>query len=325
MAVFTPVSESDLGPVLERFGLGGLKRLQAISEGIENTNYFVHTESGAQGEQSWVLTLFENLEADDLPYFCALTQHLASAGFDVPAPLKDANGESLFQLHGRWAVLVPRLRGAAVLRPSAADCEAVGAWLGRMHVCLDGFQLRRQLVRDRRWLEGHLLRLSDSLRKDEREDLAGYIRRYTQYESLLRSCSQGTVHGDLFRDNVLFEQGRISGVIDFYHACDATLLFDLAVVANDWTVDAAGRHQTAQLDALITAYQRERPWTEMEVKAWPYCLEVAALRFWVSRLATFYQPGYQKNTVTGVTVKDPQEMRRILHGLASARAALHES
>ena len=324
MAVFTSVSEQDLQPVLAHFALGDVTRLSAISEGIENTNYFLDTQVSGHHEQNWVLTLFENLDEAELPYFCALTQHLAGAGFKVPAPLQDAQGESLFRLQNRWAVLVPRLRGRAKKAPEIEDCASVGRWLGRMHQSVATFQGQRRLVRDRAWLEGHHARLSSRLSEAERQDLAGYVKRYGDYEKLLQACPQGTVHGDLFRDNVLFEGRDIAGVIDFYHACSATLLFDLAVVANDWTVTDEGKHKADHLAALVEGYQRERPWVEAEHGAWAYCLEVAALRFWVSRLATLHEPGDQQNTVAGVAVKDPEEMRRILHGVVSASAPVPE-
>ncbi len=319
MAVFTAVKEQDLADVLERFSLGPVVSLREISEGIENTNYFLDTQDKGQTLRHWVLTLFENLDTDELPYFCALTQHLEKDGFAVPAPLQDARGESLFELNGRWAVIVPRLTGASLDHPGEQDCRAVGRWLAQMHVSLQGFKESRALVRDQHWVARHYNSLQERLKDGERNDLAGYLNRYTAYDAVLQQCPQGTVHGDLFRDNVLFdEKDDISGVIDFYHACDATLLFDLAVVANDWCTDLNGKHKKKHLSALVDGYQEVRLWLPIEHKAWPYALELAALRFWVSRLATFYQPGYQRSTVSGETVKDPEEMRNVLHGLSNA-------
>ena len=118
-------------------------------------------------------------------------------------------------------------------------------------------------------------------------------------------------------DNVLFEDGVVSGVFDFYHACDATFLFDLAVVANDWTTDAKGLHDTVRLEHLCEGYQSERVWTDKEKAMWPYCLELAALRFWISRLMTRYLPSYQQDSVAGDVVKNPDEMKAILVGLAA--------
>ncbi|MDX1451134.1 MAG: homoserine kinase [Oleiphilaceae bacterium] len=321
MAVFTPVNVQDLAPLLKRFDLGCVVSLQAISEGIENTNYFLTTQSGEQAAREWVFTLFENLDADDLPYFCRLTQHLAEAGFAVPAPLKDVQGESLFELNARWGVIVPKLHGRSKVAPDEQACAAVGRWLARMHRSLVAFDAKRPLVRNLAWVKQHYVNLEGRLTDGERDDLAGYISRYEQYQQVLQVCPQGTVHGDLFKDNVLFDaNGEISGVIDFYQACDASLLFDLAVVANDWCTDKDGRHIDAKLFALRNAYQTERAWSVAEEQAWPYALELAALRFWVSRLATYYAPGYQQRSVEGETVKDPEEMRRILHGLAAAKS-----
>ncbi len=321
MAVFTKLDAQTVESLLQGYSIGSLKTLTPISEGIENTNYFLDTlynadTAAAPGSQGivkrWVLTIFENLPKADLPYFCALTAGLAAAGIAVPAPALNRRGEALFELMGKQGVIVPCLSGASVTQPGIAEVEQVGAWLAKMHIAAGQLDLHRPLPRDLNWMRQNTARLAPHLLPDELVLLEHYVARYAVYADELAKCPQGTVHGDLFRDNVLFEQGRISGVIDFYHACDATLLFDLAVVANDWVTDELGRYRPELMLALTTAYQQQRPWNQYEQAAWAKCLELAALRFWVSRLVSLHLPGYQQRSVSGETIKNPDEMKQIL-------------
>lgn len=314
MAVYTQLASSAVGDLLAAYSIGELQNLRPISGGIENTNYFLDTvDKGTL--RHWVLTIFENLERRELPYFADLTQHLERQGFAVPAPVAMQTGEAIFELNGKSGAIVPCLSGASLAQPDVAACAAVGGWLAAMHTSLSGFEGRRELVRDLSWMDAQSDALSAFLPQQEFTLLRHFIARYRGYKPLLDHCPQGPVHGDLFRDNVLFDQGRISGVIDFYHACDATLLFDLAVVANDWCVDK-GKHEIAYMDALIDGYRQVRPWTAEEIKAWPNCLELAALRFWVSRLVSKHVPGYQHSALSGEPIKNPDEMKAILVSLA---------
>lgn len=315
MAVFTQVSPSDLVSVIERFSLGSLERLEGIGAGIENTNYFLDTSEGGVTTH-WVLTIFENVEADELPYFVDLTRHLAGKGLKVPAPLLDDQQNALFKLHGKDAMIVPCLTGRAIKRPNIEQCSEAGRWLAKMHNALSDFDRHRPLVRDLNWMRDNTQKLRQSkISSSDMSLLDLCVTRYAEYRDQLAECPQGTVHGDLFHDNALFDGDRLTGVIDFYHACSAGLLFDLAVCANDWTTDEAGIYAPEKLDVLVRAYQSERPWTEQEHLAWPRFLEVAALRFWISRLASKYLGGYQQESVAGETIKNPDEMRSIISQL----------
>jgi homoserine kinase type II len=138
------------------------------------------------------------------------------------------------------------------------------------------------------------------------------LERYQHYQQELAACPQGIIHGDLFRDNVLFEGSRITGVIDFYHACSDALLYDLAVIVNDWAVNPDGSYIPEKVDSVIRGYEKQRPWNQQEVKSWPYLKELAALRFWISRLNSRYLPGYQSRSLSGDATKNPDEMLRIL-------------
>jgi len=317
MAVYTKMLPEDIEMVVHQYQIGLVHRYQEISAGIENTNYFLTTRidfagnSGKKQLQEWVLTIFENLVPDDLPYFCHLTEHLAKDGFDVPAPIKTRRDEYLFSFNDKVGVIVPKLSGHSLIRPSSDDCAQLGCYLAKMHLSLGEFSSFKPLVRGVEWMKQQSEQLKGVMPSDDFTLLKYYLARYRSYSADLLTCPQGTVHGDLFRDNVLFDKGKVSGVFDFYHACDATLLFDLAVIANDWcTVD--GSLDLEKREKLVSAYQSIKPWTEEEVDMWENCLELAALRFWLSRLVSFYLPGYQQKSLLGETLKDPAEMKAIL-------------
>jgi len=317
MAVYTALSRQEIEQLLKQYDIGGLVDYQEIPSGIENTNYFVTTSLQGGEDKRWVLTLFENLKQHELPYFCDLTRHLEQDGFKVPAPVVNRMGGSVFCLKGKAGVLVPCLIGASLDEPSSQSCTFVGVYLAGMHLSLRSFSQRRAVQRDIAWMKGQLEKLEGKMDLSEFEVLQGYFRRYCAYQPHLLDCPQGTIHGDLFRDNVLFDNGAVSGVFDFYHACDATFMFDLAVVANDWAMGANGMHDKERLSSLCEGYQSERPWTDKEKVMWPFCLELAALRFWLSRLVSRYLPGYQQASLAGDTIKDPGEMKAILVGLAA--------
>ena len=312
MAVFTQVTQQDLKPVIEQFSLGSVVLLEGIGAGIENTNYFLNTSKNGQLSR-WVLTIFEAMESAELPFFVSLTQHLASKGLAVPAALQDSKGHSLFKIQGKDAMIVPCFEGAAKTDMEIEDCAAAGIWLAHMHHAAADFDGDRKLVRDSAWMQEHLNALRNSdMPRDDFALLEECVERYSVYRRELDQCSRGTVHGDLFKDNVLFVDENISGVIDFYHACTEGFLFDLAVCANDWAMTASGRHDSAKLSALVTAYQSEKPWSDAESACWPLFLELAALRFWISRLVSKYLTGYQQESLAGDTIKDPNAMRDII-------------
>jgi homoserine kinase type II len=317
MAVYTELSMQEIEHLLSQYDMGNLSDFQEISSGIENTNYFVTSLHPKQGVRRWVLTLFENIKSDDLPYFCDLTRHLEQGGFKVPAPVINRVGGSIFCLKDKSGVIVPCLNGASLDQPDNPSCASVGAYLAGMHLSLRSFSQHRPMHRNVEWMKCQLEALETYMTTCEFKVLKGYVKRYCAYQSHLMDCPQGTVHGDLFRDNILFEGDTISGVIDFYHACDATFMFDLAVAANDWAIGTDGLHDKARLESLCEGYQSERAWTDKERVMWPFCLELAALRFWLSRLASLYLPSYQHRSVVGNPIKNPDEMKAILLGLVA--------
>ncbi|MGQ0586862.1 MAG: homoserine kinase [Gammaproteobacteria bacterium] len=301
MSVFTKVSYAELREFLRRYAVSEAIGFQGIGEGVENTNYYVDTADGR-----FVLTLFERLDPADLPFFLGLMEHLALRGVPCPAPVHLLDGSVLTSLNGKPAALVQRLTGQSVLAPSAAQCAAVGALLAQMHVGAADFPGRAQNPRGAEWRRAtaeKLLAVVDTgtatLIRDELE---------AQAELDLPGLKQGVIHADLFRDNVLFVDGRLTGVIDFYYACSEALVYDLAVTVNDWCFDARGGLITELARWLITRYAAVRPPSKAEQKAWPLALRAAAFRFWLSRLHDWHFP----RGGDLVHVKDPAEYRRKL-------------
>jgi homoserine kinase type II len=302
MSVFTKVSHTELREFLKQYPVGELIGFQGIGEGVENTNYFVDTADGR-----WVLTLFERLNYDDLPFFLGLMEHLAAHGFPSAMPLHVRGGGTLTTLNGKPAALVRRLTGQSVLFPDLEQCVHVGRALADLHVIGASYGVPCGNSRGSRWREdtGRLLaaRVADAdIRALIEDELA------TQARLDLAGLPQGVIHADLFRDNVLFVEERLTGVIDFYYACNDALLYDLAVTLNDWCFDTDGALNPARWQALVAAYRARRELTDAECAAWPLVLRAAALRFWLSRLYDWTFP--REGDV--VHVKDPEQYRRSL-------------
>ncbi|MEZ5649520.1 MAG: homoserine kinase [Burkholderiaceae bacterium] len=310
MAVYTAVSDSDLRAWLAGFPVGELRAFEGISSGIENTNYFVTTAAG-----EYVLTLFERLSTDELPFYLDLMHHLAEHGIPCPNPVAGHDGKHLGSLAGKPAALVTRLRGRANMQPSAAHCRAVGDMLARMHLAAAGFSGRQPNLRGIDWWRRTVPQVAVHLHAREREMLESELAVQSTFAASAAASRlpRAAVHADLFRDNVLFTDDvggtAIGGVIDFYFAGVDTLLFDLAVTVNDWCVDDAnGRFDPRRLGALLDAYRARRPVGRDEAQAWPYALRAAALRFWLSRLHDSLAP----REAHTLQPKDPVEYERIL-------------
>lgn len=301
MSVFTKVSHAELVAFLRRFPLGELLGFQGIGEGIENTNYFVDTTQGR-----WVLTLFERLNYDDLPFFLGLMEHLAQRGYPSAMPLPDNTGQTLSTLNGKPAAIVARLTGQSVLFPTLNQCAAVGRALGDLHVLGQSYGGRCANDRGVAWREATAQQLLPRASAEHRTLIADELeaQRAIDWSAL----PQGVIHADLFKDNVLFVDERLTGVIDFYYACNDALLYDLAVTLNDWCAEADGRLNGARAAAMIQAYRSRREPTDAERTAWPLVLRAAAFRFFLSRLYdwTFPREGDL------VHIKDPDPYRRIL-------------
>ena len=310
MSVYTPVSESELVAWLGNYSLGTLAACEPIKAGIENTNYFVTTSQGR-----YVLTLFERLPADELPFYLDLMAHLARHGIPCPAPIADLHDRYLQHLNGKPAALVTRLPGRSLEKPGERECGELGALLGRMHLAGRSYPAYLENPRGPKWWRTAAKEVMPFLASRQQELLSGELQ--FQSEQRFPDLPRGPVHADLFRDNTLFEKGRISGVIDFYFAGVDCLLYDLAVCANDWCLAEGGAAlDPARTRALLAGCQSVRPFTPLEQAAWPAMLRAAALRFWLSRLHDYHlpRPGML------VHAHDPEHFRRILEDRARAKA-----
>lgn len=301
MSVFTKVSHPELLAFLKRYPVGELIGHQGIGEGVENTNYFVDTTDGR-----WVLTLFERLNHDDLPFFLGLMTHLASRGYPSAMPLQTIDGANLTTLNDKPAALVRRLTGQSVLFPTVTQCQAVGRALGELHVAGLSFDGRAVNPRGADWRRETALALLEKTDADQRALIESELAAQASLD--WTALPHGVIHADLFRDNVLFVDERLTGVIDFYYACTDALVYDLAITLNDWCVDPDGQPNPARWQTLSLAYRSARELTPAERTAWPLVLRAAALRFYLSRLYDWTFP--REGDV--VHVKDPAQYRRIL-------------
>lgn len=306
MAVFTEVSPQEAAGLLSTLGLGTLQSLQGCASGIENTNYFASTDHG-----DYVLTLFERLSFEQLPFYLNLMHHLAQRGIPVPAPQANAQGEILHTLKGKPAAVVTRLKGRNQLSPQVADCAQVGAMLARMHQAGADYPQQQPNLRGLAWwtetipvVRPHLNAEQTALIESElqfQQELA----RTAAYQSL----PHGPIHADLFRDNVMFDGPTLSGFFDFYFAGCDTFLFDIAVCLNDWCIDlATGALEPARAQAFVAAYDAERRLTDAELTLLPALLRAAALRFWTSRLWDFHLP----RDAAMLQPHDPTHFERVL-------------
>ena len=310
MAVFTPVTPADAEALALRLGVGELVSLEPISAGIENTNYFLSSSEG-----DWVLTLFERLSAEQLPYYLGLMQHLARQDLPVPEPRADANGQLLHSLAGKPAALVNRLPGTTQHAPDLHHCAQLGGMLARLHLGVADFDIQQPNLRGLAWwqatapqVQRHLTPPQAALLSDElafAEQVAG--------SPAFAALPRGAVHADLFRDNVLFDglpgHEKLTGCFDFYFAGDDAFAYDLAVCLNDWCAAADdGRPDEARAQAMVAAYERVRPLASAEQRLLPALLRAAALRFWLSRLADLHLP----RSAALLQPKDPAHFERIL-------------
>lgn len=301
MAVFTSISEAELSAWLSDYSLGDLQNLQGIASGIENTNYFVTTSNGR-----FVLTIFEKLSAQELPFYLNLMAHLARHGIPCPAPVANQRNDFLGQLKGKPACIATRLSGAATLTPNAAQCAAMGAMLAQLHIAGQSFTEAMLNPRGSTWRAATAPRVRAYLNAEQAALLDAEVTLHAHNN--FAELPQGVIHADLFRDNVLLEGERVGGLIDFYFACHDALLLDVATTVNDWCMNADGALNADLTDKFLRAYHAVRPLQANEINAWPLMLRLAALRFWLSRLFDLHLPRGGEM----VHAHDPAHFERVL-------------
>src|SRR5665811_719834 len=305
MAVYTDVSDEELETFIASYDIGGLTSFKGIAEGVENSNYLVHTESGP-----FILTLYEKrVRPEDLPYFLALMEHLAARGISCPLPVRDREGRILKTLAGRPAALISFLKGLWARRPGIGHCAGLGQALAKFHLAgldfpmardndlsLPGWRTLFEEVRDS--ADGVIPGLKDQIASEL--DYLG--------ANWAADLPKGVIHADLFPDNVFFLDDRLSGVIDFYFACNDMLAYDVAVCLNAWCFEPDGSFNITKARVMLQAYERERPLTAPELDALPLLARGAALRFLLTRTYDFLNT--DANAL--VKTKDPNEYLRKL-------------
>ncbi len=306
MAVFTEVPFETAAQLFSELQLGTLSSLKGCEGGIENTNYFASSDQG-----DYVLTLFERLSAQQLPFYLHLMKHLAQRGIPVPDPQADKAGDILLSVLGKPAAVVNKLQGKSQLQPGAAHCAAVGEMLARMHIAGRDYARAQPNLRGLPWWNDTVPVVLPFLTPAQAVLIQGELalQNHIAASSAYAALPRGAVHADLFRDNVMFDGDRLTGFFDFYFAGVDTWLFDIAVCMNDWCIDPATGARDAQREAaLLQAYEAVRPWAKAERQLLPALLRAAALRFWISRLWDYHLP----RDASMLTAHDPSHFERVL-------------
>ena len=300
MAVYTDVTAEDLSAHLSRYDIGELLSFKGIAEGVENSNFLLHTTAG-----TFILTLYEKrVDPADLPFFVGLMEHLAARGLTCPQPVKMRSGETLGELAGRPAAIVTFLEGMWIRRPQVHHCAAVGKALAELHLAGEGFAIRRPnalSVPGWRPLYERARDRADTVANGLAATIAGELDHCER--NWPKNLPAGVIHADLFNDNVFFLQNRLSGLIDFYFACNDILAYDLAICLNAWCFSPDYEFDFAKGSAMIAAYQAVRLLSHAEKAALPLLARGSALRFLLTRLVDWLNvpPG------AVVTPKDPLE------------------
>jgi homoserine kinase type II len=304
MAVYTDVSFEDLEQLLASYDIGAPLAFKGIAEGVENSNFYLQTDRGA-----YVLTLYEKrVSAADLPYFLGLMGHLAARGITCPQPLRTRDGAMSTMLNGRPCAILSFLNGLWIRRPSAEHCAAAGTAMARLHRAGQDFPLSRaNSLGPPDWppLAGAVTARADTVENGLAaligEALADVTREWP-------ALADGVIHADLFPDNVLFVQGAVSGLIDFYFACNDMYVYDMAIMLNSWCFEIDGSYNITKGRALIGAYRAVRPLGADEIDALPVLMRGAALRFLLTRLYDWLH----HDPAALVRPKDPREYSKKL-------------
>jgi len=310
MSVFTPVSPAEADALLARYALGAVESLEGIAQGVENTNYFLNATTG-----EYVLTLFEHIPRDDLPFYVGLMDHLARNDVPCPLPMHMDGGGMIAEVNGKPACIVTKLPGAPRPSPGEHDCRVAGELLADVHIAGIEYDAGLENWRGRAWRERFAEAVRGKLSASENELIAEENRYQAIHDDTV--LPQGVIHGDYFHDNVLWDGDGRPGVIDFYFACDDALAYDLAIGVNDWCVTPEARLDPARVRAFVTGYGSRRPLTDFERELWPVMLRRAALRTWLGRLGYNHFPRESHMTIP----KDHEFSRRLLeHHIAHARS-----
>ncbi len=300
MSVYTSYDDNQLAQLLSHYDLGEIQSIKGIAAGITNTNYFLNTASGR-----YVLTVFEQNNLQDMPFFMDLMAHLNKNNIPCAHPIATKSGDYVFNFENKPVAIVERLRGGTDETPNLKKCQALGKALAEMHNASQSFKQTRANDRGTTWRHEVFAQLENKLEQPDANLLKDEMA-YLEAKSstpCLNSCPKGIIHADLFPDNTLFDGEKLTGIIDYYYACNDVLLYDVAVSVNGW----CGLDEPKSR-ALLTAYNQIRPFTNDEKQGWNVMLRAAAVRFWLSRLHSVHFPLEGEMTLT----KNPDEIKAML-------------
>jgi len=300
MAVYTEIPDAELIEYLKQYEIGELRSLKGIAEGVENSNYLLSTDAGMH-----ILTLYEKrVNVDDLPFFLGLMEHLAGNGLECPQPINLKNGEQLSKLAGRPSAIISYLDGNSVKRPSNLHCRQLGEAMAQMHLAGEGFEIARpNALTVENWRP--LYEMSGQGSNTVAAGLSKLIEDELTYleSNWPNDLPTGVIHADLFPDNVFFLKEKLSGIIDFYFACNDILAYDIAICINAWCFETDHSFNVTKAQAMLKGYNSVRQMTETEIEALPVLCRGSALRFLLTRLYDWL------NVPEGalVTPKNPSE------------------
>jgi len=301
MAVYTSINSSDLNDWIEKFNFKDLVNFKGISSGVTNSNYLIQ-----MAHSNYILTIFEHNNIEELPFYIDLMTYLAKENFLCPRPIENKNGQALGLLKEKPALMVSFLDGKEKVIRSPKSCYLVGQYLAKLHLTANNFPQLNKNTRGLDWVSDMYLNLKKYLSLEDQGILELEINYHKEMDKV--ELPEGIIHGDLFKDNVLFLNDKVSGFIDFYYACNEKFIYDIAIAINDWCIDQDGQINKSMFLEFIKGYQSERKFTDNEQEYLNVALRLAALRFWLSRLEDFYNA--KEGEIT--SIKDPKHFKDIL-------------
>lgn len=301
MSVYTNINEEELKNHLNKYSVGAPISLTGISDGIENTNYLLKTDLN-----EYIFTVFENIGDDTITNYLMFMNHLNERGLLCPNVMVSKKGELFIKIKNKPSAIIEKLPGKSTISTDIKQCRMIGDLLGKFHNCGSDFNINLKNTRDINWCIESFKKLSTVITIDQTEIISRSME--MQKDLISQDLPVGTIHADLFRDNVLFYNNRISGMIDFYYSCKDFLIYDLAVVVNDWCSDDSGKLMVDKYKSIMLSYSALRNISNIELKYWQHALVAGALRFYLSRLLDLHYPKIGEIT----HIKDPTVFENIL-------------
>jgi homoserine kinase type II len=301
MAVYTSINSSDLNEWFKKFNFENYIDFKGISSGVTNSNYVIFMPNS-----NYILTIFEHNHIEELQFYVDLMTYLAKENFLCPRPIENNSGQALGLLKSKPALMVSFLDGKEIAVRNSNNCYLVGQHLARLHLATNNFPQSNKNTRDLSWISDMYLKLKEYLSLEDQKIIELEINYHEKIDKV--ELPEGIIHGDLFRDNVLFLNDKVSGFIDFYYACNEKFIYDIAIAINDWCIYDDGKINKLLYLEFIKGYQSEKKLTDNENEYFNSALRLAALRFWLSRLEAFHDAKEGEITF----IKDPNHFKDIL-------------